>query len=175
MSDYTVRPLEEKDLQMVLEWRNSDHVHSKMLTNHKITWDEHYAWFHRSKENHPCRNLIFEYQGRAIGYIGYTEYDEEKKSCSPGAYLGVSDVPMEAVFAIFYMSLKYAFEDLHMDYIESSILQSNKIALMINKKLGCVRLENAYEVCVKGNKEEKAYRYKMTKEEWQKNKNVMNI
>lgn len=43
MEEYSVRPLEEKDLRLVLDWRNSERVHSKMLTDHKITWEEHLA------------------------------------------------------------------------------------------------------------------------------------
>lgn len=35
MEEYSVRPLEEKDLRLVLDWRNSERVHSKMLTDHK--------------------------------------------------------------------------------------------------------------------------------------------
>ena len=83
MSEYSLRPLEERDLQMVLQWRNSERVHSKMLTDHKIVWEEHFAWFQRIKDNPIKRNLIFEFLGRPIGYIGYTEYDEEKGCCSP--------------------------------------------------------------------------------------------
>lgn len=43
--NYTLRPLEEKDLPIILEWRNSEKVHSKMLTDHKITWEEYYSWY----------------------------------------------------------------------------------------------------------------------------------
>ena len=86
--NYTLRPLEEKDLSIILDWRNSEKVHSKMLTDHKITWDEHYSWYQRMKEQPIKRNLVFEYKGKPIGYIGYTEFDEENHTCSPGAYLG---------------------------------------------------------------------------------------
>ena len=109
MSEYSLRPLEERDLQMVLQWRNSERVHSKMLTDHKIVWEEHFAWFQRIKDNPIKRNLIFEFLGRPIGYIGYTEYDEEKGCCSPGAYLGETEVPIDAGITLFYMAVEYAF------------------------------------------------------------------
>ena len=60
MSEYSLRPLEERDLQMVLQWRNSERVHSKMLTDHKIVWEEQFAWFQRIKDNPIKRNLIFD-------------------------------------------------------------------------------------------------------------------
>ena len=60
LSEYTLRPIGEQDLKLVLEWRNSKRVHSQMLTDHKITWEEHYAWFQRMKEQPIKRNFVFE-------------------------------------------------------------------------------------------------------------------
>ena len=65
--NYTLRPLEEKDLPIILEWRNSEKVHSKMLTDHKITWEEHYSWYQRMKGQPIKRNLVFEYNETPIG------------------------------------------------------------------------------------------------------------
>lgn len=136
MEEYSVRPLEEKDLRLVLDWRNSERVHSKMLTDHKITWEEHLAWFQRSKDNPVKRNLVFCYQDRPIGYIGYTEYDDVNMICSPGPYLGETDVPIDAGITLFYIAVEYAFAELHMKSLETSVFKSNKQAMRIDKFLG---------------------------------------
>ena len=95
---YRLRPMRREDLRRVLDWRNSERVHSKMLTNHQITWEEHVAWFERHETDTPSHALVFEHDGRPIGYAGYTEFDEAQQSCSPGAYLGETEaVPMDAV------------------------------------------------------------------------------
>lgn len=173
MEEYSVRPLEEKDLRMVLDWRNSERVHSKMLTDHKITWEEHLAWFQRSKENPVKRNLVFCYQGRPIGYIGYTEYDDVNMTCSPGAYLGETDVPIDAGITLFYIAVEYAFAELHMKSLETSVFKSNKQAMRIDKFLGYKEVPGKEEVYIKNGKEEIALRMSMSKADWDKHKQAI--
>lgn len=57
--EYHLRPIEECDLRLLLDWRNSPKVHDMMLTDHEITWDEHYAWFKRMETEPIKRNFIF--------------------------------------------------------------------------------------------------------------------
>lgn len=173
MEEYSVRPLEEKDLRLVLDWRNSERVHSKMLTDHKITWEEHFAWFQRSKDNPVKRNLVFCYQGRPIGYIGYTEYDDVNMVCSPGAYLGETDVPIDAGITLFYIAVEYAFVELHMKFLETSVFKSNKQAMRIDKFLGYKEVPGKEEVYIKNGKEEVALRMSMSKADWDKHKQAI--
>ena len=56
MRDYHLRPIEERDLRLVLDWRNSPKVHNMMLTDHEITWEEHYTWFKRM-EKQPLNGI----------------------------------------------------------------------------------------------------------------------
>ena len=175
MEEYSIRPLEEKDLPMVLEWRNSERVHSKMLTDHKITWEEHFAWFQRTRANPVKRNLVFEYRNRPIGYIGYTEYDEEGRSCSPGAYLGERDVPIDAGITLFYMAVDYAFTELGMQRLETSVFKNNKQAMRIDKFLGYKELPGSEEVFVKNGREEIAVRMFMTRADWESCKQALII
>lgn len=170
MDEYTFRALEERDLELVFKWRNSKRVHSKMLTDHKIAWKEHVAWFQRIKDNPIKKNLIFEFLGRPIGYIGYTEYDEEKGCCSPGAYLGETDVPIDAGITLFYMAVEYAFTKLKMERLETSVFKSNKLAMKIDKFLGYKEIPESDEVFIKDGKEEVAVRMFMTRDEWNKHK-----
>lgn len=167
MGEYSIRPLEERDLQMLLNWRNSERIHSKMLTEHKITWDEHYTWFQKMKENPVKRNLIFEFQGRAVGYIGYTEYDEQRKSCSPGAYLGETDVPIDAGITLFYMAVEYAFSELKMQRLETSVFRSNKQAMRLDLFLGYREISDSDEVIMKNGKAEIAVRMALSRAVWE--------
>lgn len=137
LGDYSIRPIEDKDLKMLLEWRNSERIHVMMLTDHIITWEEHQKWFRQVERYNPKRNFIFEYKGEPIGYIGYSNYDEIAKKCSPGVYLGNYDVaPIEAGLYLMYMTVWYAFEELHMDRVETFIFKQNKKAIKINSFVG---------------------------------------
>ena len=165
--DYILRPLEEKDLPVILEWRNSDKVHSQMLTDHKITWEEHYGWFQRMKAQPVKRNLVFEYKGKPIGYIGYTEYDDENHTCSPGAYLGENiTAPKDAALCLFYASIEYAFTELNMERLNTDVFADNKRALKLDKFLGYEILAEEDHYIIKNGKEKLTHRLVMTKEKW---------
>ncbi len=171
IKQYTVRPLEEKDLRLILDWRNSDKVHSQMLTDHKITWDEHYGWFQCMKEQTVKRNLVFEYQGEPIGYIGYTEYDEEKHTCSPGAYLGENViVPKDAALCLFYTSIEYAFAQLNMLRLNTDVFADNKRALKLDKFLGYEIITDENHYTNKNGQEKLTYRLVLDKKKWLKHK-----
>lgn len=166
MSDYTVHPISENDLKLVLRWRNSDRVHSQMLSDHLLTWDEHYQWYCHIKENPVPRNLIFSHKERPIGYIGYTEYDEERSQCSPGAYLGEVDVPIDAGLVLFSFCLEYAFSILGMQRLETSVFVNNRRAKKINEYLGYEYIPGKDMVCLKNGKEVMVQRYELTHAQW---------
>ena len=113
------------------------------------------------------RNLVFEYRDTPIGYIGYTEYDEEQNSCSPGAYLGENiEAPKDAALCLFYTSIEYAFMELNMQRLNTDVFADNKRALKLDKFLG-------YEIIVaddhyvqKNGKEKLTHRLVLTKEKW---------
>ena len=135
--DYSIRGIREEDLKMLLSWRNSERIRSVMLTDHEITWEEHYNWFKRNEHNEPPRNLIFEYKGPPIGYIGYTEYDIEQKTCSPGCYLGdIEMAPIDAGMILFITTMDYAFDALQMQTLKTEVFKKNRKAMKIDKLLG---------------------------------------
>lgn len=169
LKGYHLRPLRETDLHSVLEWRNSERVHSKMLTDHTITWEEHKCWFDRIKNNDPVRNLILEYQGKAVGYVGYTEYDAENDSCSPGAYMGdTENIPIEAGLYLFFLSLEYAFGELNMKRLETSVFEDNRKARKINEFLGYKKISAQPIFYMKNGERKEAYRYALSCQDWQK-------
>lgn len=175
IGDYSIRPIEENDLKLLLLWRNSERIHSVMLTDHKITWDEHYNWFKKISEYNPKRNFIFEYKNEPIGYIGYTDNDEKNKICSPGAYLGNNTdiIPIDAAFYLFYFTVEYAFAVLNQKALITTVFKNNKRALKIDKILG-------YEITecnqiVKNNKIEEIYILKLQKKTWNIQKNKFTI
>ena len=154
-NDYSIRRIREEDLKMLLSWRNSERIRSVMLTDHEITWEEHYNWFKRNEHNEPSRNLIFEYKGTPIGYIGYTEYDDIGKTCSPGVYLGqLSKIPADAGIQLIKKSIEYAFKELHMLCLVTDVFANNKPSLVISQLMGYkIKPNSDYFVLKNGKKE----------------------
>ena len=133
MGDYVLRPVCKDDLPMLLMWRNSDRIRSKMLQQHIISWEEHLAWFERIKEKIPPMNFTFEYLGEAVGYGAISECDFEKGSCSSGKYIGEPDKsPIEAGIVLTYMIDAYIYEILKMNFTVDSTLRDNKKVLRQN-------------------------------------------
>lgn len=168
---YSLRPLGESDLRMLLDWRNSDRVHSKMLSDHTISWEEHCGWFLRAKDYEPKRNFIFCYKEMPVGYIGYTEYDAENASCSPGCYLGVTEgIPSESGFFLFYAAIEYAFSNLGMMTLETSVFSDNREAIKLDEFLGYRRILGKDESVQKAGTLRTVFRYGMDKVAWNERK-----
>ena len=169
--EYHLRPMEERDLRLVLGWRNSPKVHDMMLTDHEITWDEHDTWFKRMDAQPIKRNFVFVYQGKPIGYIGYTEYDKDHHTCSPGAYLGnVSNLPPDAALCLFYVSVDYAFQYMDMIQLNTDVFADNTRALKLDTFLGYDIDHTQDHQTIKNGKERLTYRLIMTKDKWFKQK-----
>lgn len=168
MENYQLRPIAEQDLHLVLEWRNSETIHSCMLTDHRITWEEHFNWFQRMKSQTPKRNFVFAYRGHPIGYIGYTEFDEENHTCSPGAYLAPdAAAPTEAALCLFYTSIDYAFTQLDMIRLNTDVFADNERALKLDLFLGYeIHHEEDHHV-IKNGQDKLVYRLILDKDHWQ--------
>ena len=134
---YSLRPVHQDDLPMLLAWRNSDRISSEMLTTHKITWAEHEAWFKHIHQQKPPRNFVFCYENRAIGYMGFSDWDEKNRTCSSSSYIGAMlDVPIDAGLFVDYMGLEYIFSHTEMNKVWSYVFEHNKRAYKLNLLLG---------------------------------------
>ena len=168
-----MRPIEEGDLRQILEWRNSDEIHSMMLTDHKITWEEHCRWFEKICQESPKRHFVFEYKGHPVGYIGYNNFNEETKTCVPGIYLGDRKAaPADAGLYLPYMARKYAFEELGMEKLIGEVLLKNKRALAANLMTGQEGERYSIE---KSGKQETVVRTETTREEYLKKREASRL
>ena len=131
-----LRLLEDKDLTMVLAWRNSDRVRSNMFNNHIITMDEHLAWFSRlrQKKNDVC--LIFEWQGKPVGALNFVDHDLEHHTCHWGFYLGSELLPRGMGTVMGYLGLRYAFEKIGVDCLFGEVLTFNRASINFHNRLG---------------------------------------
>ena len=167
---YSIRPLEYPYLKMVLEWRNSYRIHSVMLTDHRITWEEHTRWFQSASQAIPRRQLLFLCDTIPIGYIGYNAFNNNNNSCSPGAYIGEinGNIPIDAAFYLFLVSIDYAFEVLKVTTLKIEVFKKNKRALKIDKALG-YRIVGESSV-IKNGIAEDIYLLELKLNDWEKHK-----
>lgn len=163
---YSMRPIEEEDLEMLLEWRNSEAVRFVMLMGHKITWEEHCKWFRDIRQHKKNLNFICEYQGRPFGYIGYSNCDFENRICTPGFYIGDREnLPPGAGLWIDIMSIEYAFYELNVKELRGYVLSSNLPALKMAKLVGYQMVESC--TVERMGKNEPAVYVVLSKEAWE--------
>lgn len=167
LDGYSVRPLTEDDLEMVLRWRNLPRVHDRMFTKHDITWEEHYAWFKRQEKDNPREHLIFMAEGEPIGYIGYINrcaLGGGRRSL--GVYIGVlRDNPLDGVY-LYVLAALYGFEVLGLAHIDCETLVDNPKALAVSRYVGfCDVREDTISV---DNSTRKVQLLTMSHAEWQR-------
>lgn len=135
IGEYTLRPIREEDLSLVLKWRNSDKIRLKMFQQHIIEWAEHKKWFERIKTKKIPMNFIFEYMNKPIGYAAVSDYDIENKSCSSGKYIGEDEgFPVDAGIVLGYLLDVYMYDVLKVETAIGSTLKNNKRVLKQNLK-----------------------------------------
>lgn len=166
-AEYSVRPITESDLSILLEWRNSDRIHSEMLTTHKITREEHYNWFKINEALSIPMHLIFQYRNRPVGYVGFTDCDDINQRCSIGSYLGeINGVPVDAGVILDYLGITYLFKYTNFNKVWSYVFLSNKRACKLNKFIGYTEEGLLREHFWKNNKLEDVYVFAILRSEW---------
>ena len=134
--DYQLRPIQESDLEIVLEWRNSERVRSNMYTDHIISLDEHKSWFLHIENDESVSYHICEYNYKSIGVIYFTNIDRPNKKSYWGFYLGDINVPMGSGSIMGFIALSYAFKSLDIRKLCSEVFSFNKKAINFHEKLG---------------------------------------
>ena len=132
--DYQLRKLEKSDLEMVLNWRNSERIRANMYTDHIITIEEHLAWYERVKKDQTVDYLICEYKNIPIGLVNFTNIDRTNNKCYWGFYLGDINAPLGSGIAMEFIALEYAFKILKIRKLCCEVLLFNNKVVKLHKK-----------------------------------------
>lgn len=135
-SDFLLRPMNENDLDMVLRWRNSERIRSNMYTDHIISEEEHQNWYKSIKDNLTVSYNIFEYKGRPVGLVYYTNMDFKNLKTMWGFYLGETDVPRGCGSVMEYFALENIFERRGFRKLCCEVFVFNSKVIKLHKKFG---------------------------------------
>jgi UDP-4-amino-4,6-dideoxy-N-acetyl-beta-L-altrosamine N-acetyltransferase len=169
--EYGLRPIEERDLDMVLRWRNSDRIRETMYTDHEITKDEHRAWFERLRKEPEIPFLVFEFQGKPIGVIQVTQIDRRNNKCFWGFYIGEPGAPPGSGTVLGYFGLKYIFEVLKIRKLCAEAFASNSASLRFHKRLGFVEEGRLAKHVLKYGRYEDVVSFALFQEDWLRHRN----
>jgi UDP-4-amino-4,6-dideoxy-N-acetyl-beta-L-altrosamine N-acetyltransferase len=133
-----LRLMEEKDLEMVLAWRNNPAVRHNMYTSHEISYSEHLQWWQREDENTATVLLIAEIADKSVGVVTFTNIENNYKSASWAFYSG--DMTVRGVGSHMEIAaLHYAFTELKLNRLECEVLDFNYPVVMFHRKFGFVQ------------------------------------
>jgi UDP-4-amino-4,6-dideoxy-N-acetyl-beta-L-altrosamine N-acetyltransferase len=133
---YNIRQLAEHDLELMLEWRNSEHVRTNMFSDQLITLEQHLTWYRKMNESGSSIYLVFEYEKEPCGIVNFSQLDSYNRKCNWGFYLGREGLPRGTGTLMCTMGVKYAFEQLDIRKICGEVLATNTSSIRVHEKIG---------------------------------------
>jgi RimJ/RimL family protein N-acetyltransferase len=126
--------MNEDDLEMVLKWRNSNHIRQYAISQEIISLQTHKKWF-ENLANKGDLYFIIEYKNIAVGLIWANKFYND--SCETGMYIYEKDI-QNSLFA-YRASLtlnEYLFNEKKLNTISCEILNENSRSSRYTLSLG---------------------------------------
>src|SRR5256885_14815913 len=112
----SLRRLEERDLELVRSWRNSDRIRSVMYSDNLISADEQRRWFEGLRSDPNRVYLIFEVNGQAVGLVDFKRGGGQNRA-EWGFYIGDDNAPAGSGEALGEQGLAFGFNELGLEEI----------------------------------------------------------
>ncbi|NKW96589.1 UDP-4-amino-4,6-dideoxy-N-acetyl-beta-L-altrosamine N-acetyltransferase [Bacillus toyonensis] len=134
--DFQLERLEKKDLELILQWRNTKEIRSVMYEDHQITIDEHLKWYEKLVVDDTKVARLLTYKEKPIGFVNFTKIDKMERTCYWGFYIGEKKSVRSAGTVLGLLALDYIFETKNIQKVCAEIIESNRISLNFHQKLG---------------------------------------
>ena len=170
-----LKTLQDKDLELVLVWRNLESVRQAMFTRHEITREEHYAWFEGLRRD-PTRRcfLWFDSAGNPQGVVNFTNIDAKHGIAFWGFYANPTALMQTGVgTSIALDALNFSFDQLNLRKINAEVLQSNTRSLSFHRKIGFVEEGRFREQYFDGDIRIDVIRFGIFAAEWAKHRRLL--
>ncbi|WP_209124819.1 UDP-4-amino-4,6-dideoxy-N-acetyl-beta-L-altrosamine N-acetyltransferase [Alkalihalobacillus sp. BA299] len=123
-------------LEMVLNWRNQDHIRKKMFQDQTISLREHKTWFDRLKKNNRTIVKIFYFDNEPKGVVNFTNLDFDNRKCFWGFFIGDQRAPKGLGTVMGYLALNFIFEEKNICKLCAEIISFNKRSIRYHQRLG---------------------------------------
>lgn len=134
-----LRPVEAKDRDRILAWRNSDDVRPFMYTDHLISPQEHARWFAGLEGDERRRYWIIELGGKPVGLANLYDIDRPNQRCAWAYYLADPAVRGLGVGSyVEFWVLEYVFEGIKFAKLWCEVLASNEAVWRLHETFGFV-------------------------------------
>ena len=167
LSVYKCRMLEVGDLEMVMNWRMSEHVTEYMNTDPVLTLENQKCWYDMLVASDQMYYWIVEVDGVPCGVINLSDIDRSNKRCGWGYYVAVKKLRSFELAASLEMSLyDYAFDVLGLNKVSGDTFCENRASVEMHKLCGCETEGILKEHIYKNGKYYDVYVQSMLAEKW---------
>lgn len=132
-----LRPIRNDELGLMLSWRNAPAVRANMYTRHKISEEEHLAWWTRTCQRTDQAYFMYEQESHSLGIVGITAIDIVNSNCS-WAFYASPEAPRGIGSRMEYLTLEYVFGVLNLHKIYCEVLAFNTPVIKLHQKFGFI-------------------------------------
>ncbi len=136
LDKFNLIDVEEENLEILLKWRNSDHIRASMYSDHIISTAEHQRWFKKVKNDESTIAKLFVYEEKPIGFVNFTKIDRKNNTCYWGFYIGEKHRPPHSGTVMGLLALEFIFEKYGIRKVCAEVLDFNTTSINYHKKLG---------------------------------------
>ena len=149
---YTVRPVQESDLEQIMNWRMDPEITKYMNTNPKLTLEGQKLWFAKIQENTDVRYWIIEVDGQPAGVINLTGLNREDGVLGWAYYVGEKKLrSMKLALALEMNLYDHIFDVLGKKALVGDIFTLNKGVIQLHLLCGSrIVEEKKNHVCKEG-------------------------
>jgi len=165
-TDFGLRKINNNDLSLILEWRNSERIRKNMYTEHIISWEEHKAWYERLQEVMEDIYLVFEYKNIPIGLVYFTDIDNYNGTSFWGFYIGDCSAPRVSGAIMGFLGAEYAFSKINIRKLCGETFASNEGGKNFHIRLGFKEEGYFVKHVFKKEKYENVFRFALFSDEW---------
>lgn len=136
LAECRLRRVNEGDLERVRQWRNQDHIRTKMYSSDRVEPDEQRAWFETIKTRRPWPAYVYEESGRPLGYVGISQVEDRDRRCHWGYYIGEPDPPKGSGTRMGICALDLIFGELGFHRLIAETFLDNEASRRFLERLG---------------------------------------
>ena len=174
MTDVKLREIEEIDIELVRQWRNSKDVAPFMYTDSIISEEQQRNWFKIISAESSSIYWIIEYNGKKLGLASLTEINNSLCSCYWAFYIGDTSIRGAGLGAkVEYNVLQYVFTELKLNKLRCEVFVSNDRVIKMHEKFAFRREAYYKEHCIKNNNKLDVVGLAILSSEWSILSNIM--
>ena len=130
-------PVEEKHLEVIRRWRNSEEVKKYMYTNDDITPEQQVLWFKNISRKTDEKHWVIACDNELVGVINLKNIDLLHKNAEWAFYLGDVVAGSKGIGPLTeYEFLEYAFNEHKFHKLNCGVITFNSRVIKLHKHFG---------------------------------------